>query len=106
MPQAYFLQSQSLQLSHKSQVLTPRSKIRTVPDNQEVYLDNDGFTSIIVDILERIETEGDSPLERDGKAMTAHLEDIAGEDAENVRVWNTTETRFTHLEYISPAFPV
>ena len=73
------------------------STIREVPDNQEVYLDKDGFTSIIFDITQRVDAPGGG-LERDGRALTTHLEDLVGEDADTVKVWNTTETQFTHLE--------
>lgn len=75
------------------------STIREVPDNQEVYLDKDGFTSIIFDITQRVDAPGDG-LERDGRALTIHLEDLVGDDADTVKVWNTTETQFTHLEYV------
>ncbi len=74
------------------------STIREVPDNQEVYLDKDGFTSIIFDITQRVGASGEG-LERDGRALTTHLEDLVGEDADTVKVWNTTQTQFTHLEY-------
>lgn len=77
------------------------STIRQVPDNQEVYIDKNGFTSIIFDITQRVEAPG-SGLERDGKALTIHLEDLVGDDADSVKVWNTTETQFTHLEYSTP----
>ncbi|AEO68097.1 50bc6a44-0f13-49c9-be17-fc91a45a2858 [Thermothielavioides terrestris] len=80
------------------------STIRKVPDNQEVYLDKDGFTSIIFDITERVESSGDDPLERDGRALTIHLEDIVGDDADTVKVWNTTETQFTHLDERIPVY--
>jgi hypothetical protein len=73
------------------------STIRQVPDNQEVYIDKDGFTSIIFDIMQRVEAPGEDPLERDGRALTTHLEDLVGEDVDTVKVWNTTETQFTHL---------
>ncbi|KAJ4292917.1 hypothetical protein N0V88_005580 [Collariella sp. IMI 366227] len=53
------------------------STIRKVPDNQEVYIDKDGFTSIIFDI---------------------------GEDADTVKVWNTTETQFSRLDSSIPAY--
>lgn len=79
--------------------MTPllRSKLRTVPDNQEVYLDKDGFTSIIFDITERVDAPG-SGLESDGRALTMHLEELVGEDADTVKVWNSTETQFSRLE--------
>ncbi|KAK4131496.1 hypothetical protein BT67DRAFT_451743 [Trichocladium antarcticum] len=79
------------------------STIRKVPDNQEVYLDKDGFTSIIFDITERVDAPG-TGLERDGRALTIHLEDLVGEDADSVKVWNTTETEFSHLPTSIPTY--
>lgn len=73
------------------------SKLREVPDNQEVWIDKDGFTSIIFDITERVGPAG-SGLESDGRALTVHLEDLVGSDIDTVKVWNTTETQFTTLE--------
>lgn len=72
------------------------SKLREVPDNQEVWIDSDGFTSIIFDITERVGPAGSSP-EIDGRAMTTHLEELVGEDIDTVKVWNTTETSFSKL---------
>lgn len=74
-----------------------RSTLRQVPDNQEVYIDKDGFTSIIFDITERVGPSSSS-LETDGRALTTHLEELVGDDADTVKVWNTTETQFSHLE--------
>lgn len=76
--------------------------MRKVPDNQEVWIDKDGFTSIIFDITERVDAPGShkSSLEEDGQAMTMHLEDLVGSDADTVKVWNTTETQFSHLPYV------
>ncbi|KAH8881435.1 Mog1p/PsbP-like protein [Thozetella sp. PMI_491] len=75
---------------------TDVSNLRKVPDNQEVWIDKDGFTSIIFDITERVGPDKSS-LEQDGQAMTMHLEDLVGTDAETVKVWNTTETEFSRL---------
>ncbi|MBE3049193.1 hypothetical protein IMZ48_43190, partial [Candidatus Bathyarchaeota archaeon] len=81
-------------------MLTPRhfSKIRQVPDNQEVWMDQDGYTSIIFDITERVGPKGSGP-EIDGGALTAHLEDVVGDDIKTVKVWNSSVTEFTRLEY-------
>lgn len=73
------------------------SKLRQVPDNQEVWIDTDGFTSVIFDITERVGGSGSGP-EIDGRAMTTHLEDMVGTDIDTVRIWNTAETEFTRLE--------
>lgn len=79
------------------------SKIRQVPDNQEVFIDKDGFTSIIVEITERVGGPGSS-AEIDGKALSVHLEEIVGSDVEGVKVWNTTDTEFTLLGSKIPAY--
>ncbi|KAK4166741.1 hypothetical protein QBC43DRAFT_298424 [Cladorrhinum sp. PSN259] len=79
------------------------SRLRQVPDNQEVYIDKDGFTSIIFDITERVGAPG-TGIERDGRALTTHLEELVGEDVETVKVWNTTETQLSHLEENIPAY--
>lgn len=80
------------------------SKLRQVPDNQEVFIDKDGFTSIIFDITERVGTAGSSD-EIDGRALTIHLEELVGTDADTVKVWNSTETQFSKLEYVCPSPP-
>lgn len=79
------------------------SKLRQVPDNQEVWIDQDGFTSIIFDITERVGSSGTGP-EIDGRAMTTHLEDMVGSDIDTVKIWNTAETEFTRLEDGTPAY--
>jgi hypothetical protein len=50
------------------------SALREVPDNQEVWLDTQGFTSVVVDLLERVEKP-------DEEALKVHLEEILEEDA-------------------------
>ncbi|KAK3949674.1 hypothetical protein QBC32DRAFT_348520 [Pseudoneurospora amorphoporcata] len=80
------------------------SRLRQVPDNQEVYIDKDGFTSIIVDITERVGPSGPTSLEEDGRALTTHLEELVGDDVDTVKVWNTTETQFTKLDSSIPAY--
>jgi hypothetical protein len=74
------------------------STIRQVPDHQEVYLDKDGFTSIIFDITERVGLPGRGPAV-DGAALTTHLEDIVASDIDTVQVWNTSNTQFSKLPY-------
>lgn len=70
-----------------------------MPDNQEVWIDKDGYTSIIFDITERVGEPGHGP-EIDGRAMTTHLEDMVGSDIDTVKIWNTAETEFSRLEYV------
>lgn len=61
-------------------------------------MDQDGYTSIIFDITERVGPKGGGP-EIDGRALTTHLEDIVGDDIETVKVWNSSATQFSRLEY-------
>ena len=61
-------------------------------------MDQDGYTSIIFDITERVGPKGSGP-EIDGAALTAHLEDVVGDDIKTVKVWNSSVTEFTRLEY-------
>lgn len=62
-------------------------------------MDQDGYTSIIFDITERVGPKGGGP-EIDGRALTTHLEDIVGNDIETVKVWNSSATQFSRLEYV------
>lgn len=79
------------------------SQLRQVPDNQEVYIDKDGYTSIIFEICERVGPAGSSP-EIDGRALTTHLEDLVGDEVDTVKVWNSTETEFSELEAKIPSY--
>ncbi|KAL3426156.1 ran-interacting mog1 protein [Phlyctema vagabunda] len=79
------------------------SQMRQVPDHQEVFIDKDGFTSIIFDITERVGTSGTGAA-IDGAAMTTHLEDIVDSDIDTVKVWSTSNTQFSKLPEGTPAY--
>jgi len=79
------------------------STIRQVPDHQEVYLDKDGYTSIIFDITERVGLPGSSAA-IDGTALTSHLEDIVDSDDDVVQVWTTANTVFSKLPEGTPCY--
>jgi len=49
-----------------SHLLTQQSDLRQVPDTQEVFLDKDSDTSIIVEILQRVQPEDDEPAAKLG----------------------------------------
>lgn len=49
--------------------------MRQVPDNQEVFVDADGFASLTFDIMERV-----SHLSTDSEALEYHFADIVGAD--------------------------
>lgn len=76
--------------------LIKTSTLRQVPDSQEVYLDKEGYTSIIFDLLDRVGPPGSTDA-TDGAALTIHLEEIVDSDTETLKVWNTTPTRFSKL---------
>ncbi|KAK3706864.1 hypothetical protein LTR37_012543 [Vermiconidia calcicola] len=73
------------------------SEIRQVPDNQEVYLDKDGFSSIVVDILERVERPDD-------EALKFHLQDIVEVDVGETKVWTSGAAHFSKLPQGTPAY--
>ncbi|KAI1117853.1 hypothetical protein F5Y14DRAFT_402237 [Nemania sp. NC0429] len=79
------------------------SQLRQVPNHQEVYIDKDGFTSIIIEINERVGGEGSS-AEIDGRALTTHLEAVIGDDADRLKLWSTTSTQFSKLDEDIPAY--
>ncbi|KAG9243864.1 hypothetical protein BJ878DRAFT_101604 [Calycina marina] len=79
------------------------STIRQVPDHQEVYLDKEGFTSIIFDITERVGGAGSGPA-TDGAALATHLEDIVDSESDTVKVWSTANTVFSRLPEGTPAY--
>ncbi|TKA74943.1 hypothetical protein B0A55_04946 [Friedmanniomyces simplex] len=77
---------------------TDVSDLRQVPDNQEVYLDKDGFTSIVVEILERVERGSDR------EALEWHLKDLVEEDAGESKVWGMSEARMGKMGDTTPAY--
>jgi len=79
------------------------STIRQVPNNQEVYLDKDGFTSIIFDITERAGPATSTPA-IDGAALTVHLEEVVDSETDTVKVWSTSATQFSKLPEGIPAY--
>ncbi|KAK5685641.1 hypothetical protein LTR17_027050 [Elasticomyces elasticus] len=74
------------------------SDLRQVPDHQEVYLDKDGYTSIVVDILERVEKENDQ------EALKYHLKDLVQEDEGEVTTWDISEVKMAKLQDTIPAY--
>ncbi|KAF2723446.1 Mog1p/PsbP-like protein [Polychaeton citri CBS 116435] len=68
------------------------SDIRQVPDNQEVWLDANGYTSIIFDILERVN------MPTDYEALDFHVLDSVGqEDMARTTVWMRGDAHFSKL---------
>ena len=81
-----------LGFSAVSHIIVPRiltitqSTIRQVPDNQEVYLDASGFSSLTFDL-----TEHQSQFSTDNEALEYHFADIVAEgDSKNI--WSVNES--------------
>lgn len=72
----------------------PGSQIRQVPDTQEVFLDRDGFTSIVFDILERVDVGEEKS---DADALKYHFSDIVEDDTERAQIWTSNTAVFTKL---------
>ncbi|KAL9043041.1 MAG: hypothetical protein Q9180_000163 [Flavoplaca navasiana] len=74
------------------------SNIREVPDHQEIYLDASGFSSVIIEIAERV---SDPPT--DQEALKFHFEDIVDEH-DTSRVWHTDVAQLVHLPPNAPCY--
>ncbi|KAI9878453.1 MAG: hypothetical protein M1830_000837 [Pleopsidium flavum] len=74
------------------------SDIRQVPDHQEVYLDKDGFTSIVFDLVERVD-----PVANDEEALKYHLEDMV-ESGEQSQIWSSNRVKLPNLLCSTPAY--
>jgi hypothetical protein len=70
-----------------------------VPDHQEVFLDKDGFASIIFDITERPDS-----VTTDEAALKLHLDDIFGSD-DDVKLWYQSTARLLHFPWVNLVFP-
>ncbi|OCL01926.1 Mog1p/PsbP-like protein [Glonium stellatum] len=71
------------------------SSIRQVPDHQEVYLDRNGFTSIIFDITERVEN-----VTTDEEALKFHFDDIVSGSAEGTQYFHSGTTTLAKMPNI------
>ncbi|KAH0544002.1 hypothetical protein FGG08_001769 [Glutinoglossum americanum] len=76
------------------------SDIRQVPDHQEVYLDKDGFASIIFDL-----TEQPDSVTTDEAALKLHLDDIFDSD-DDVKLWYQNTTRLLHFPEQTPIYTI
>ena len=74
------------------------SNVRQVPDAQEVFLDPNGFTNIIVETLERVKG-----FESDREAVDFILQDIL-EAEDTIKVWNVSKSTLPKLGYGKPPF--
>ncbi|EKG10665.1 Ran-interacting Mog1 protein [Macrophomina phaseolina MS6] len=70
------------------------STFRQVPDTQEVYLDKDGFTSIIFDLAERLD---ESQAQNDHEALKYHFQDIVGDTNDATQFWQSNAATLARM---------
>ncbi|KAL8683985.1 MAG: hypothetical protein Q9186_000015 [Xanthomendoza sp. 1 TL-2023] len=70
---------------------TDVSTIREVPDHQEIYLDATGFSSIIIEIAERVTDPA-----TDQEALKFHFQDILDEN-DTSQIWQTDVAQLPHF---------
>ncbi|KIW00883.1 uncharacterized protein PV09_07636 [Verruconis gallopava] len=70
------------------------STIREVPDHQEVYLDAEGYTNVIIEILERVDKDK-APTDED--ATKYHLNDIVSTETDETRFWGGEAAHLSKL---------
>lgn len=97
--------------SHHSEhgLTVTNSDIRQIPDNQEVYLHRTHLTSIVFDILERVQSP-DHPCSTDHEALLYHYRDVTeeghvrpGTESEEVsKIW---ESRKIVIPSLGPEVP-
>ncbi|KAI4113652.1 MAG: hypothetical protein LQ338_008141 [Usnochroma carphineum] len=74
------------------------SNIREVPDHQEIYLDASGFSSIIIEVAERV-----SQPATDEEALKFHFQDIVDEH-DMGRIWHTEVVQLPHFPADTPCY--
>lgn len=72
------------------------SDFRQIPDHQEVYLDNTGKASIVLEVVERVEDAAN-----DLEAMHVHLKDIV-DPKDRLNFWWETPIEMPKLRYVGP----
>ncbi|MCJ1381899.1 multicopy suppressor of ts gsp1 [Xylographa soralifera] len=75
------------------------SNLRPVPDNQEVYVDANGTTSIVVELLDRV-----NGFATDEESMKYHIEDLAGGSGDTIRLYQTQRVTMHKLHAAIPAY--
>jgi len=70
------------------------SDIREIPDHQEVYLDAQGYSNVIVEILERV---GRDKAPTDEDALKYHLHDIVSTETDETKFWGGAVAQLTKM---------
>ncbi|KAL8873799.1 MAG: hypothetical protein Q9174_000785 [Haloplaca sp. 1 TL-2023] len=74
------------------------SNIREVPDHQEIYLDSNGFSSIVIELAERV-----SDPSTDQAALRYHFEDIVDEQ-DTSKIWRTDVAQLSKFSPSTPCY--
>ncbi|KAF2864192.1 Mog1p/PsbP-like protein [Piedraia hortae CBS 480.64] len=67
------------------------SHLRDIPDHEELFIDAEGFTSIIIDITEHV------AMPTESEAMETHLQDVVEEDRPATEVARLRQAPFAKL---------
>ena len=80
------------------------SEIRQIPDHQEVWLDKNGFTNIIIEINQRVSTDDAST---DEEALRYHFKDLAESNdasaADETKFWASSSAVLSKMPGV-PAY--
>ena len=79
-----------------SKISSNSSTIRQVPDNQEVYLDSNGYSSIVVEILEYVEKSNDE------EALQYHFGDLVEDTGDQTTIISQDRAAMKSLPYVVP----
>jgi hypothetical protein len=78
--------------------LTTPSTIRQIPDHQEVYLDSDGYTSIVFEILEYVDKKTDD------EALQYHFQDLVDGTGDSTNVLEQSSAEMPKTPYVLSPF--
>jgi hypothetical protein len=68
--------------------------MRQVPDHQEIYLDPNGFTNVIVEVNQRVPAdEAGTDLE----ALKYHFKDIVSTETDATKFWSEDTANLTKM---------
>jgi hypothetical protein len=68
------------------------STIREIPDHQEVYLDRDGYSSIVLEILEYVSKPSDT------EALAYHFDDLVDGTGDSTTILSQSSVTFADAE--------
>lgn len=85
-----------LHVHQLSLLFSKPSDFRQIPDHQEVYVDNTGRDSIVIEVVERVK-DADDDLE----ALRLHLKDIV-DTQDRMNIWYEKQITMPKFPYVEP----